>query len=179
MPEERSENEEKEFVNLLVAHQSLIRAFVISLLPGVPEAEDVIQSTNEVLWTKRHTFQLGTNFKAWALTTARFQVMSLQQRLKRERWAPLDDDVLAMLSEEMESDDAETMNRKLEALNECIGLLHVKDQELVLHRYWKKSGLKEYAKAAGRSVGAVKVALYRIRAMLRNCVEEKTKPAAT
>ena len=80
--------QEKEFVNLLVSHQSQIRAFVISLLPGVSEAEDVIQNTNEVLWTKRETFELGSNFKAWALTTARFQVMALQQKLKRERKVP-------------------------------------------------------------------------------------------
>jgi len=172
---ERSEDQEKEFVNLLVGHQSLIRAYVISLLPGVPEAEDVIQMTNEVLWTKRESFELGTNFKAWALTTARFQVMSLQQRLKREKRAPLDDDVLVILSEEAEKEDAGEMNRKLEDLNECIGLLRVQDQELVLHRYWKKSGLRDYARTARRSVGALKVALYRIRAMLRSCVEEKAK----
>jgi RNA polymerase sigma-70 factor (ECF subfamily) len=51
-------------VQLLVTHQSVIRAFVISLLPGVSETDDVIQNTNEILWTKRESFELGTNFKA-------------------------------------------------------------------------------------------------------------------
>lgn len=97
-----TEQQEKEFVNLLVAHQSLIRAYVISLLPGMSETEDVIQNTNEVLWTKRENFELGTNFKAWALTTARFQVMTLQQKLKREKRAPLDEDVLMMVSADAE-----------------------------------------------------------------------------
>ncbi|BDS07083.1 DNA-directed RNA polymerase sigma-70 factor [Oceaniferula spumae] len=170
-----SEKQEKEYVNLLVAHQSLIRAFVISLLPGLSEAEDVIQNTNEVLWTKRESFELGTNFKAWALTTARFQAMALQQKLKRERSSPLDEDVFMMVSDEAGAMEAEDMNKRLSDLNECIGLLQIKDQELVLHRYWKKSGLNAYAKATRRSVGALKIALYRVRASLRDCLERKNK----
>lgn len=43
---ESNEAREREFVNLLVSHQSLIRAYVISMLPGLPEAEDVIQITS-------------------------------------------------------------------------------------------------------------------------------------
>ena len=97
-----TDKEEKEFVQLLVTHQSVIRAYVISLLPGLAEAEDVIQNTNEVLWTKRESFELGTNFKAWALTTARFQVMALQQTLKKENRAPLDEDVFNLIAEQAE-----------------------------------------------------------------------------
>lgn len=39
---------EQKFVGLLVSHQSLIRAYVISLMPGLPEAEDVIQNTSHL-----------------------------------------------------------------------------------------------------------------------------------
>ena len=165
--------QETEFVNLLVSHQSVIRAFVISQLPGLPEADDVIQQTNEVLWTKRHSFTLGTNFKAWALTTARFQVMAQQQRLKASKRAPLDDDVMLMISDEAEEMEAAELNVQLNDLNDCIAQLQVRDQELVLHRYWKKSGLDDFAKVSGRSVGALKVALYRIRDSLRECMERK------
>ena len=167
--------QETEFVNLLVSHQSVIRAFVISQLPGLPETDDVIQQTNEVLWTKRHVFTLGTNFKAWALTTARFQVMAQQQRLKASRRAPLDEDVMLLLSDEVEDLDAAVLNQQLNDLNDCISQLQVRDQELVLHRYWKKSGLDDFASVSGRSVGALKVALYRIRDSLRECMERKIK----
>lgn len=172
---EPSPEQEKEFVSLLTAHQSLIRAYVISLLPGLPEAEDVIQSTNEVLWTKRSSFTLGTNFKAWALTTARFQVMALQQKLRRDRRAPLDEDVLELIAKQAETVEAPELNHRLGELNECISQLQVKDQELVLHRYWKNTGLSAYARASGRSVGALKVALYRVRQSLRDCMIEKMR----
>jgi RNA polymerase sigma-70 factor (ECF subfamily) len=172
---ESSEAREREFVNLLVSHQTVIRAYVISMLPGLAEAEDVIQNTCQVLWTKREQFVLGTNFKAWALTTARFQVMSMQQKLRNERRQPLDEDVLALVADRAMETDVAELNRKLNDLNECISQLQVRDQELVLHRYWNKAGLLEYARATGRSVGALKVSLYRIRESLRDCLERKSR----
>lgn len=141
---ENGEKEEKEFVKLLMDHQSLIQAFVVSLLPGSSETEDVVQNTNEVLWVKRKQFELGTNFKSWALTTARFQVMSIQQRLKREKRAYFDEVACeAIFQEALGQDEGET-KEKLNFLNECIGLLQVGDQELVLHRYWEMAGHWEH-----------------------------------
>lgn len=170
---EYGEKEEKEFVKLLVDHQSLLQAFVVSLLPGCSETEDVVQNTNEVLWEKRAEFELGTNFKAWALTTARFQVMAMQQRFKREKRAYLDDEVCEVVFLEAVGKDAGEMKEKLNYLNECIGLLQIKDQELVLHRYWKKTRLPDYAKMRGSSVEALRSSLYRIRGSLRKCVKLK------
>lgn len=167
--------QEQEFVNLLVGHQSMIRAFVISQMPGMPEVDDVIQQTNEVLWTKRESFTLGTNFKAWALTTARFQIMAHHQRVKSLKRATLDEDVMMMMADEIEELEIDDMNRQLEDLQECLSQLQVQDQELVLHRYWKNSGLIEYASTTRRSIGALKVALYRVRDRLRDCMERKRK----
>lgn len=162
-------------MTLLVSHQPLIRAFVISLLPGLPEAEDVIQNTNQVLWTKRDSFTLGTNFKAWALTTARFQAMAIQQKLHYERRQPLDDDVLDLLAERSMQMEADDFNQQLGDLNDCISQLQIRDQELILNRYWKKTALNEYARETGRSIGALKTGLHRIRESLRLCLERKQR----
>lgn len=51
---------EEEFVQLVVNHQPALHAFVLSLLPGHPEADDVVQDVNIALWKKRGEFQLGT-----------------------------------------------------------------------------------------------------------------------
>lgn len=172
---ESSETREKEFVNLLVSHQSLIRAYIISLLPGLSEAEDVIQNTNQVLWIKREHFAMGTNFKAWALTTARFQVMAMQQKLRNDRRQPLDDDVLELVADRAMDLDNADINGQLQDLNDCISQLQVRDQELLLHRYWNQSGLEAFARETGRSVGALKVSLHRIRESLRECLERKNR----
>lgn len=162
-----------EFVNLLTSHQSVIRAFVISLLPGLSEAEDVIQNTNQVLWAKRDSFTIGTNFKAWALTTARFQVMAMQQKLHYDRRQPLDDDVLQLVADRAEETESSHLNEQLCDLNDCINQLLVRDQELILHRYWNKGTLADYANVSGRSEGALKVSLHRIRESLRTCMNRK------
>ncbi|NWK54476.1 sigma-70 family RNA polymerase sigma factor [Verrucomicrobiaceae bacterium N1E253] len=169
----RSPEEEKAFVDLLVSHQGMISAYIISLLPGASETEDVIQNTNEVLWSKRDTFELGTNFKAWALTTARFQAMSYQSKLRSMKQTPLDDDVMNIVAAALDDMESQSMSDQLSDLNQCIGLLQIKDQELVLHRYWKKSGLADYSKATGRSISSLKSALFRVRTSLRDCMERK------
>lgn len=170
---EYGEKEEKQFVKLLVDHQLLIHSFVVSLMPGSSETDDVVQNTNEVLWTKRSEFELGTSFKSWALTVARFQAMSVQQRFKREKRADFDEEFCEVIFQDALAKDEGEMRGKLNFLNDCVGLLQVGDQELVLHRYWEKSGLRDYAKASGRSVESLRAALYRIRIRLRNCIEKK------
>lgn len=169
---------ESEFVHQLVTHQSMIRAFVISLLPGAPEVDDVIQNTNEVMWRKKDEFQMGTNFKAWALSIARFQVMAHQQKLRRSKVVALDDDVLELLADDAERFDEQGLNKKMLDLQDCVSRLSIKDQELILHRYWKKAGLEDYAKTTRRSVGALKVALHRIRGSLKTCLEIKQSIAS-
>lgn len=122
-------------MNLLVSHQPLIRAFVISLLPGLPEAEEVIQNTNQVLWARRDSFTLGTNFKAWALASARFQTMALQQKLHRERRLPLDDDVMDLLA-----DYARDTGRSVAALK--TGLHRIRESLRLCHE--RKQRLREH-----------------------------------
>lgn len=76
MSEPENDQDSEDFVDLLTSHQGIIRAYIISLLPGSPGVDDVIQNTNRTLWINRSNYKLGTNFKAWALTMSRFQVMA-------------------------------------------------------------------------------------------------------
>jgi RNA polymerase sigma-70 factor (ECF subfamily) len=101
--------------------------------------------------------------------------MALQQKLKSENRAPLDTDVLELIADQSEQNTPNDLNQKLIDLNKCISLLQTQDQELVLHRYWEKSNLTQYAEATGRSIGAVKVALFRVRRNLRDCLERKDR----
>jgi len=61
-----------EFVSLLTEHQADLWAYIISQMPGSPDVGDILQKNNLVLWTKQNQSKLGTNFRAWAFTIARF-----------------------------------------------------------------------------------------------------------
>lgn len=50
---------EETFVQLVVNHQTALRAFVLSLLPGSNEVDDVIQETNAEIWRKRGEFKIA------------------------------------------------------------------------------------------------------------------------
>jgi DNA-directed RNA polymerase specialized sigma24 family protein len=66
MAEKDNPEELQAYVTLMTKHQSRLRVFIRSLLPGSPDVEDVLQNTNVVLWQKRTEFEHGRNFLAWA-----------------------------------------------------------------------------------------------------------------
>lgn len=170
-------DDEEEFVRLIADHQGVIRAFIISLLPGAPGVDDVIQETNSVIWRKRESFEMGTGFKSWALTIARFQAMSYRSSLKARRWVTLDENAAELVADDMEdllSKPGE--EKRLTALRCCIGKLKGKERELIQHRYWHKTRLQDFAVSAGHSVGTLKVQLFRIRAALKKCIERELDP---
>ncbi len=63
--------------------------------------------------------------------------------------------------------------KRMDALTDCLGKLRPEDRDLVLHRYWKKTRLQDFAVIKGRSMNGLKVSLFRIRAALKKCIEKE------
>lgn len=163
-----------DYVQLLVEHQPMLRAFVISLLPGAPGVDDVIQETNAVLWRKRGNFELNTNFRAWALKIARFQVMSHRHLLVRQRREVLDDELLNQLAVESgEMIEQGIHEERSAALQKCLAKLGDKDRDMLLRRYWKRQPLQDFAVLQGISLSNLKVRLFRLRTALKRCIERE------
>jgi len=171
---ERNPDNEEAFVQLVVTHQAALRAFVLSLLPGSSDVDDVIQETNAALWRKRGEFELGTNFKAWMFTVAKFKVMAHWRDLKRRKEWGMPEETLTKLIEQSEAGGFEDTETRHEALRQCLRQLRPPDRGLILNRYIEDRGLKEMAAEIGRSTESLKVSLHRIRMALRLCVRRKT-----
>ena len=167
---------EQTFVQLVVNHQPALRAFVLSLLPGSPEVDDVIQETNAEIWQKRGDFRIGTEFKSWMFSVAKFKVMAVwRDRQRCKVWA-VPDETLTKLVERIESEAfAETETRQ-EALRFCLGRLRAEDRLLILNRYIAGQDLDGLARDLGRTKDSLKVSLHRIRVALRACMNRKTQP---
>ncbi|MCP4891330.1 MAG: sigma-70 family RNA polymerase sigma factor [Planctomycetaceae bacterium] len=168
MPEKQREPS-FEFVQLLTSHQSRLYAYVLSLLGDRTQAEDVLQETNAVLWRKASEFQLGTNFGAWMLKVAYFQVMAHRRRLTRDRLI-FDDDFLQDMAEGAEK-QGERQGENQRRLGDCIGKLTERYQELIRRRYTDGATLKSIAAQSGQSENSIKQALFRARAALIECVK--------
>ena len=52
----------RRFVSLFLANQRRIYRYILTICPHAADAEDVLQSTAEVLWAKFKQFEPGTEF---------------------------------------------------------------------------------------------------------------------
>lgn len=153
----------------MIAHQDKLRAFIYSLLPGNSQVHDVVQNTNAVLWQKRGKFKAGTNFTAWAFKIARIQVMHQLDRAKRDGRLVFSEKLIDTIAEDTRAGDSH--DRLLRALEGCIGKLTDHQRSLIRARYTPGESLEKHAEELGRSPGSLRIALHRIRDVLKSCVE--------
>ncbi|MBM4154305.1 MAG: sigma-70 family RNA polymerase sigma factor [Lentisphaerae bacterium] len=151
---------------LFVAHQTSVKAFVLSLRPDFTEAADILQETFLTVTRKAAEFREGSNFTAWAFAIARFKV--LESGRVRRRETDLSDEVLDALA--ADAPPAPFFDRRLEALRACLRRLAPRAQEIVRLRYHSGHGPEEIARCVSWSANAVNVALSRARTALRDCV---------
>jgi RNA polymerase sigma-70 factor (ECF subfamily) len=164
---------ESAFVAQLTDMQMPLRLYVQSLMPGDSAAHDVVQQANATLWKKREDFTLGTNFKAWAFSVARYEVLNYRKQQARDSRLVFGEELEQIIAEDLSERDDDTEQRH-EALKGCLEKLRQQDRELLLHRYTASAGtLDEFAERVGRSVGGLKVTLHRLRNALLGCIEKQ------
>lgn len=164
---------EDEFVTLLTGIQGGLHAFLTSLLPGERCIDDVVQQTNLVLWQKRSTFEIGTNFRAWVFSVARWQAKAWVTRQKRAGWLSFSDDVAELLADRfVQQGPAHGVdNGVLELLRRCLAKLREQDRLLVVSHYQHGKSLAECSRIFARGADSLKVTLFRIRHGLRRCID--------
>ena len=167
---------DSEFVAQLTACQLPLLLYVRSLLPGDPAARDVAQQTNAFIWEKRGEFELGTNFKAWAFSIARFEVLNYRKQQARDARLRFNDELEQTMANEL-TGESDLMEERHEALKGCLEELRPADRDLLLHRYSTTETLADFASAGGRSVGGLRVTLHRLRSALLECIERRLRSA--
>lgn len=161
-----------EFIRMLSQLQSALYAYVLTLTANRADAEDIVQETSTVMWRKLGEYKQGTNFRAWAFRIAYFETLAHRKRLQRKPLLPLDDATLEKLATEAEAGLEHFEERGL-ALKTCMGRLTESDQRIVRDFYQHECGLREMGDRLGRTPGALKQVLLRIRRALRICIERQ------
>ena len=160
-----------EFVQLFTHHQRRLFLYILSQVGNPVEAEEILQETNVVIWTKFSRFQAGTNFLAWVSQIANFEVMKFRTRKRREKLVFSDEflDIVAQASLER-SEELESRRR---ALVHCLDQLRQKDRDLIQKRYAPGERGINLAEKIGRPVNAVYQSLGRIRRTLLECIQRQ------
>jgi RNA polymerase sigma-70 factor (ECF subfamily) len=132
----------------------------------------VAQEVNLLLWEKHKQFKPGTNFRAWAFTTARYVVLGHRRRLRKKGLLLFDPDLIERLADEWQEEPDEHES-KLAALEHCLEELTDPDQALIRARYSGHGEVERLAGEAGRSGGGLRSRLFRLRAALKQCVQRE------
>jgi len=165
----------KEFVRLLTDHQEALRSLILALVPNVTDVRDVLQEVNVVLWEKRESFELGTNFGAWSATVARYKVMNYRKRMKRDGRMVFSDEVVELLAQGAGERQSAMFEAKRGALAHCMEKLSAANRDLLMTRYGGSQSIESLAEESGRSAAVLRVTLHRVRAMLRKCVSDRVQ----
>ena len=118
-----------EFLRLFLQHQRRIYGLILALVPNGPDADDILQETSAVLWQKFDEFDPGSNYAAWALRIARYQVMAYYSTRRRQK-ARLSDETLDAVVERMAS-RTEREDVRSVALDGCLADLSEEDRRLI------------------------------------------------
>lgn len=170
-----SEEFDESVVQLVADHQAALRGFVMAMMPGSSDVDDVVQEVNLLVWRKRSEYEPGTDFKAWVLTIAKFQVMGAWRDQKRRKESVMTEEVLTKLLDQGIEAARETAVPRHDVLWECLETLRPVDRALILRRYFDERPIKKLAAELGRTGDSVKMSLHRIRSALALCVRRRLK----
>jgi RNA polymerase sigma-70 factor (ECF subfamily) len=162
-------DQDAEFARLLhEAHRELF-GFIFAMLQNRADAEDVYQQCAVVLWKKFSTFTPGTNFIAWAIRVAKFEIKDFV-KARRRRKVYFTDAILDAIAVTYESDAGERQKERLDALSHCMEKLTERDQRMLRKCYAINRDFRLIAESEGKSVTAIYKAISRIRKALYLCV---------
>ncbi|MCI0534882.1 MAG: sigma-70 family RNA polymerase sigma factor [Verrucomicrobiales bacterium] len=163
----------EQFTRCWTTAQPIVASFLLAAIPDFHEAEDLLQNVSVVCLRKFLEYDAQRPFTAWALGIARIELLRhrrLQSRLPLLREEQLLDEA-AEVCEEL----APRLRSWEAALGDCLRELRGRSAELVRLRYEEALKPAAIAERLGMGSVAVRVALSRVRATLRRCIEQKVE----
>ena len=160
----------QEFVQLLTTHQLRIRSFILSLLPNYNDAEDVMQETTSMMWSRFSEFEIGTDFLAWGRTIALYRVLDYRQNRKYKQRLKFNDELFRVMEREVKERREDRSEDYLCYLRNCLNKLAEKDQLLIRMRYQDNMKISHVARRVGVTVQSVYRNLSRVQDLLHRCV---------
>lgn len=165
------QSDECDFGRLFVQHETRIYGYIRSLVVHRTDAEDLLQETASVLWQKFDEFQPGTNFLAWAMSIARFQVRHFRRQQKHNvlQFSEAFQDLLAAdtVAESARWGDLRHL------MDGCLQKLPPTDRDLFVFRYSSEATTASLADQLGRPAPTIYNAIRRIRRALADCIKRE------
>jgi len=158
---------------LVASYQTPVRTYASLVAPAPDMAEDIAQEVFIELMKSLPRFDPSRDFGSWLRGIARNVARSHWKRLARER-AVVRDSLAEYIEEMAESVTLRPVDAddQIAALRACVEKLPPKSRKIVSLHYHAGMKCREVGAELRTSVAAVKMALVRIRQMIRECLGE-------
>ncbi|MEN1677992.1 MAG: sigma-70 family RNA polymerase sigma factor [Planctomycetota bacterium] len=160
----------EQFVALFVRHETAIHSFVLTLVPSMADAEEVLQEASMTMWRRFEQYQAGTSFRNWAFQIAKYTAFNFVRKRARDRHR-FSDTVMTLLAEQAEREQGDRESRR-RTLEHCITKLGDAERLLLAGCYAEGATIRGYAERNGRTPNAVSKQLNRVRRNLLRCVQQ-------
>lgn len=169
------------FVRALSRYERVVRAYIRGAGISRPEdVDEIVQEVSLIAWRKFDQLDDVNEFPRWACVIARHRVLEFRRNRFRDRLV-LSEQVFDLLLEEA-LDETERHEARLRQLERCLDELPPASRKLVTAAYAPGASIDELARSAGKKANALYQQLWRLRQLLRKCVEDamrnETGPSA-
>lgn len=161
-------NNSKEFLSLLAPSQRRIQAFIFMLVPNVNDAEDIYQETLVEMWNKFSTFQIGTDFIAWAVTIAKYKVLKFRSKSQNSK-IQFNSNVYEIL-ESAANSKIDSLQDHLDVLKKCFQKLPEKEVFLLKLRYEDSLSFQKISLRTGTPPSGIHRLMSVIHSKLALCI---------
>ena len=167
---------EKDRFRLLVREYGLlVRGYLAARVYHLDDAEDLAQEAFLVAFAKLSTYEIGTNFRAWLLSIAKFQLNNHWRKTSRRANAMerFRHDIAEAVQPEMQEASDELKQDNVRRLLDCISKLPDRTRHLI------RAGLdgvrmESLAEELNLKPNAIYQLRHRAHLALRKCMEQRT-----
>lgn len=158
---------EQQFAELVDVTHGPLRAYIAACGVSSSEIDDVAQESYLALL--RDPPPPGVEPLRWLKGIARHRCLRVLTG-RRQRTAPVED-IVSLLEARIVPLEEVDDDAKLDALRRCLAGLDERRRNFATRYYDPAGGPEQLAGESGSSVGAVHMAMMRLRDLLRRCVE--------
>ena len=164
---------EETLVRNLIQHQRGLKAMLFAMVGDHNVAEDLFQEAAMVMTRKRPELAEEGNFPAWGRAICFNMVRDHRKKSGRRREHQLDGQSLENIYTAFEKKGAFILEDRKKALALCIEKLEPGHRDLLRKRYEDNVPVEVLAASLSRTRGALDTMLFRIRAVLAECVSRQ------
>jgi len=164
------------FSQIVRLHQVQVRAFLSKYVPLDDVVDDLAQETFLAAYRSLANYKAESPLRTWLLGIARHRALRYLDDFDRRRsreTGDLESALAGHLARRIHKDaeDVSAHVRRVSALEKCVEGLPETSARMVAEFYFKGQSAAAVARLTGKSEGAVRVTLMRIRQALSQCVQ--------